>query len=67
MEIGPQSKVSADRLVKSGIKPAIPGLQGERFIYYTMAVPMLRLIDKNLNKILNLCFVLIKASDLVGI
>ena len=29
-------KVSSDRLVKQGIEPATPGLQGKRVIYYTM-------------------------------
>ena len=29
--------VSSDRLVKLGIKPATPGLQGKRFIHYIMA------------------------------
>ena len=33
------SLVSSDRLVKQGIKPDIPGLQGERFIHYTTAAP----------------------------
>ena len=40
METGPQLKVSSDRLVKPGIKPATPGLQGKRFIYYTTAAPI---------------------------
>ena len=39
METGPRLKVSSDRLVKPGIEPATPGLQGKRFIYYTMAAP----------------------------
>ena len=29
-------KVSSDRLVKPGIEPATPGLQGKRVIYYIM-------------------------------
>ena len=37
METGPQLKVSSDRLVEPGIEPAIPGLQGKRFIHYTTA------------------------------
>ena len=32
-----QDKVSSARLEKLGIEPVIPGLQGERFIHYTMA------------------------------
>ena len=32
-------KVSPDRLVKPGIEPATPGLQGKRFIHYTTAAP----------------------------
>ena len=35
METGPRLKVSSDRLVKLGIEPATPGLQGKRFIHYT--------------------------------
>ena len=35
METGPWLKVSSDRLVKWGIEPGIPGLQGKRFIHYT--------------------------------
>ena len=37
METGPQLKVSSDRLVKPGIEPATPGLQGKQFIHYTTA------------------------------
>ena len=37
--MGPWLKVSSDRLVKPGIKPATPGLQGKRFIHYTTAAP----------------------------
>ena len=33
-------KVSSDRLVKPGIKPASPGLQGKQFIQYTTAAPL---------------------------
>ena len=40
METGPQHKVSYDRLVKPGIEPATPGLQGKGFIHYTTAAPM---------------------------
>ena len=36
METGPRLKISSDRLVKPGIEPATPGLQGKRFIHYTM-------------------------------
>ena len=32
--MGPQLKVSSDRLVKPGIEPATPGLQGNWFIHY---------------------------------
>ena len=35
METGPQLKALSDRLVKPGIDPATPGLQGKWFIYYT--------------------------------
>ena len=46
--MGPRLKVSSDRLVKPGIEPAIPGLQGKRFIHYT-TVALLNLKDlKNL-------------------
>ena len=37
--MGPQLKVSSDRLVKLSIKPVTPGLQGKQFIHYTMAAP----------------------------
>ena len=40
METGPRLKVSSDRLVKPGIEPATPGLQGKRFIHYTTAAPL---------------------------
>ena len=40
METGPRLKVSSDRLVKPGIEPATPGLQGKRFIHYTIAAPI---------------------------
>ena len=39
METGPRLKVSSDRLLKPGIEPATPGLQGKRFIHYTTAAP----------------------------
>ena len=39
METGPQIKVSSDRLVKSGIEPVTPGVQGKWFIHYTAAAP----------------------------
>ena len=35
--MGPRFKVSYDRLVKPGIEPATPDLQGKRFIHYTIA------------------------------
>ena len=41
METGPRLKVSSDRLVKPGIEPATPGLQGKRFIHYTTVAPAL--------------------------
>ena len=41
METGPGLKVSSDRLVKPGIEPATPGLQGKLFIHYTTAAPTL--------------------------
>ena len=41
METGPWLKVSSDRLVKEGIEPVTPGLQGQRFIHYTTAAPIL--------------------------
>ena len=40
MERGPQLKVSSDRLLKPGIEPATPGLQGKQFIHYTTAAPV---------------------------
>ena len=42
--MGPQLKVSPDRLVKPGIEPATPGLQGKRFIHYTTAAPTFGII-----------------------
>ena len=39
METGPWLKLSLDRLVKLGIEPAPPGLQGKQFIHYTTAAP----------------------------
>ena len=39
METGQRLKVSSDRLVKPGIEPATPGLQGKRLIHYTTAAP----------------------------
>ena len=43
---GPQLKVSSDRLVKPGIEPAAPGLQGKRFIHYTTAPPIVQILMK---------------------
>ena len=40
METGPLLKVSSDRLVKPGIEPATPGLQGKWFIHHTTAAPI---------------------------
>ena len=39
METRPRIKVTSDRLVKPGIKPATPGLQGKWFIHYTTVAP----------------------------
>ena len=36
----PQLKVSSDRLVKPEIEPANPGLQGQGFIHFTTAAPL---------------------------
>ena len=36
---GPQLEVSSERLVKPGIEPANPGLQGECPIHYTTEAP----------------------------
>ena len=44
METGPWLKVSSDRLVKPGIEPATPGLQGKWFIHYTTAAPFISLL-----------------------
>ena len=41
--VPPRAKViwrRGHRLVKPGIEPATPGLQGERFIHYTTAAPV---------------------------
>ena len=35
-----KSHRTSDRLLKPGIKPAAPGLQGKRFIHYTTAAPI---------------------------
>ena len=47
METGQQLKVSSDRLVKPGIEPATPGLQGKRFIHYTTAAPEISCAGSN--------------------
>ena len=47
METAPRLKVSSDRLVKPGIEPATPGLQGKRLIHYTTAAPYVRTCDTN--------------------
>ena len=44
METGPWLKDSSNRLVKPGMEPATPGLQGNWFIYYTTAAPVLCLL-----------------------
>ena len=57
METGPRLKVSSDRLVKPGIEPATPGLQGKRFIHYTTAAPYEhKIIIIFLPIIFNMCF-----------
>ena len=48
---GPQLKVSSDRLVKPGIEPATPGLQGKRFIHYTTAAPVKVIYMDELSKL----------------
>ena len=40
IEMGRGLQVSSHRLVKLGIEPANPGLQGKWFIIYTMAAPI---------------------------
>ena len=40
METGPRLKVSLDKLMKPGIEPGTPGLQGKRFIHYTTVAPV---------------------------
>ena len=40
METGPLLHVSSDSLVKPGIEPATPGLQGKWLIHYTTAAPI---------------------------
>ena len=47
METGPGFKDSSDRLVKPGIKPWTPVLQGKRFIHYTTAAPRYALVICN--------------------
>ena len=39
METGPWLKVSSDRQVEPGIKPATPGLQGKWLTHYTTPAP----------------------------
>ena len=38
--MGLRLKVSSDRLVKSGMEPATPGLQGKWLIHYITAAPI---------------------------
>ena len=47
METGPRLKVSSDRLVKPEIEPAIPGLQGKRFIHHTTVAPSFQRVVRN--------------------
>ena len=42
METGPLLNVSSDRLVKPGIEPETPGLEGKWLIHYTTAAPIYR-------------------------
>ena len=37
--MGPQHKVSSDRLEKPGIEPTTPGLEGKWLIHYNTAAP----------------------------
>ena len=37
------SLVSSDRLVKPGIEPVTPGLQGKRFIHYNTSAPFIHI------------------------
>ena len=41
--MGPWLKVSSDRLVKPGIEPVTPGLQGKWLIHYTTAAPRIQI------------------------
>ena len=43
METGSRLNVSSERLVKLGIEPTTPGLQGKRLIHYTTAASVLHL------------------------
>ena len=43
METGSRLKVSSDRLVKLGIVPETPGLQGKQLIHFTTAASVLHL------------------------
>ena len=57
MEMWPRLKVSSDRLMKPGIEPATPGLQGKGFIQYTMAAPLIWMqTDWNFNSISEFSF-----------
>ena len=47
METGPRLKVSSYILVKPGIEPATPGVQGKLFSHYTTAAPIMGL-DKQI-------------------
>ena len=40
MEMEPMLKVSSNRLVRPGIEPATPGLQGTQIIHYTTAASL---------------------------
>ena len=41
--MGPQLKVSSNRMMKPGIEPATPDLQGECLIHYTTEAPTSKL------------------------
>ena len=49
METGPLLNVSSDRLVKPGIEPASPGLQGRWLIHYTTVASIYR--DQTLDQL----------------
>ena len=63
METGPWLKVSSGRLVKPGIEPGTPGLQGKQFIHYNTAAPtQFNESDNNLTGISKLKLYVVKAK-----